>query len=249
MGQREAFAVTVMLGQHLNPCEDSLTAAIFSHLLHLPVELFWKIFRSACYGKELPEQAGELEAFNAFPKWDPSGTSNKTYVEPDLFFRFREFDLIIEAKRRDEGMQDRSQWLRELIAYTNEYGDEKREVKMVALGGIYGTQTEQVSHCWTSVEAEMEMHHFVCPVIMCRWRGLLHQCKRMGDELNRLEYRASQTLAHIRILGDLIGLFGWHGYSTGKWFSDFDFARHRLSPSTETAHQLLQRRSLQLALV
>jgi hypothetical protein len=48
-----------MLGKHLNHCEDSLTAAVFTHLLHLPTEVFWKILRNACYTRKLPEFPGE----------------------------------------------------------------------------------------------------------------------------------------------------------------------------------------------
>ena len=44
-----------MLGKHLNHCEDSLTAAVFSHLLHLPCEEWWPILRKSCFTKTLPE--------------------------------------------------------------------------------------------------------------------------------------------------------------------------------------------------
>ena len=117
-----------MLAKHLNHCEDSLTSAIFNHLFHLPAELFWQILRNACYGKDLPMHAGELLEVKYFPKWDAAGTTNEQFVEPDLFLRFREFDLIIEAKRWDDGMQDPAQWEKELIAYANEYGSEQLAV-------------------------------------------------------------------------------------------------------------------------
>lgn len=239
-----------MLGQYIAHCEDSLTASIVSHLLHLPVEVFWKIFRGACYGKELPEDSGEPQHLDLLPKWDPTGTHNNTYVEPDVFIRFRDFDLIIEAKRWDEGMQDRGQWQRELIAYTNEYGEEKRPVLMVALGGLYGTESEEIGHTWHSSEPGPEApgdHVFVCPVIMCRWRGLLNLCQRMRREIARSEFPDSHNFATTRILEDVVSLFSWHGYSTGKWFSDFEFARHFLRPNTALTHQVFRSRSLQLS--
>src|SRR5438552_1575411 len=111
-----------MLGKFVVHCEDSLMAAVFSHLLHLPFTIFWHILRDACYGTGLPAVVGEPKIIALWPKWDPQGTRNSSYVEPDLFLRFEDFDLIIEAKRWDQGMQSRNQWEDQLTAYANEYG-------------------------------------------------------------------------------------------------------------------------------
>ena len=90
-------------------------------------------------------------------------------------------------------------------------------------------------------------HRFTCPVIMCRWRRLLEQCQRMRRELARIEYPDSRIFASGRVLDDLMGLFAAHGFSTGRWFADFDFARHRLSASVLPHQQLFRSRSLQLS--
>src|SRR5712671_1413367 len=97
-----------------NPCEDSLTAAVFSHLLHLPSEVFWQILRNACHTTALPQYAGEPRSVEFWPKWNADGTHNSSYVEPDVFIRFASFDLIIEAKREDEYQQHRGQWENEV---------------------------------------------------------------------------------------------------------------------------------------
>lgn len=220
-----------MLGRHIKHCEDSLTAAVFSHLLHLPAELFWQILRNACYGGErLPAYLGEPEV-SPWPQWKAEGTSNARYVEPDLFIRFPSLDLIVEAKRWDDRMQTRTQWAAELTAYANEYGGEKRSVCLIALGGLHTEQCDELSCEWTAPAGEIGRHRFVCVVHMCRWQGLLDQCKRRRRELEHMDFATSHTSAEVRILDDLIDLFACHGFSTGRWFSDFEFDRYRLAAS------------------
>src|SRR5881227_2646233 len=99
-----------MLGKYIKHCEDSLTCSVLPHLLHLPFELFWQILHNACFTGALPAQVGEpVSDIEFWPKWDPEGTPNNTYVEPDVFIRFPRFDLIIEAKYGDEGSQSLEQ--------------------------------------------------------------------------------------------------------------------------------------------
>lgn len=210
-----------MLGKHINICEDSLTAAVFTHLLYLPSELFWQILRNACFTDDLPEIAGEPLSIDPWPNWDSKGTDNNNRVIPDLFIRFRSFHLIIEAKRWDSGMQYSNQWKKEVTAYYNEYGNAKVPVKMIALGGIWGMKDEEVC-----------LNEICCPVHMCKWERVLGECQRMKKELEGLEYKSSHTLACIRILTHLVELFACHGFSTGQWFDDFNFEKLRLSSST-----------------
>jgi hypothetical protein len=220
-----------MLARHLNPCEDSLTAAVFSHLLHLPAELFWQIVRGACYFTEhLPSSVGEPE-IHFWPKWNPEGTSNSSYVEPDLFLRFQTFDLIIEAKRWDARMQSQVQWQAELRAYANEYGEDRKPVRMIALGGLHVERSDTLST--RRVAEDGRTHDFICPVIMCRWQGILNQCRRRQRELNQLALQTSISAAEARVLADVIDLFSCHGFSTGRWFEDFGLDRTRLAPTLQ----------------
>jgi hypothetical protein len=175
----QVSAATSMLGKHINHCEDSLTAAVFSHLLHLPAELFWQILRNAC-GRKLPGSAGEPKC-EFWPKWEAAGTTNSSYIEPDVFIRFPDFDLIVEAKRWDGNMHDIAQWKRELSGYANEYGHERHAVRMIALGNDNRLEDVQLSHKWVQ-EAEpgkkAEIFKIDCPVYMCRWGGVLAECRR-----------------------------------------------------------------------
>jgi LPXTG-motif cell wall-anchored protein len=58
---------------------------------------------------DLPFNSGRLLSFDFWPHWDKTGTDNTNYVEPDLFIKFDEFDVIIEAKVKD-------------VTYTDEEG-------------------------------------------------------------------------------------------------------------------------------
>ncbi len=204
-----------MLGKHISVCEDSLTASVITHLLHLPCELFWRILRNACYTENLPEYPGEPLEVIPWPKWNAKGSKNTNYVEPDVFIRFPEFDLIFEAKRWDDGMQNPDQWWRELIGYLNEYGEERQQVRLIALGGILGT-----SDMMLTVPASGERQETHCPVHMCKWERVMAECQRMLKEISLQKYPSSQSKSHERILSDLINLFGWHEFQTGIWFGD-----------------------------
>ena len=90
-----------MLGPHIHHCEDSLTGAVFSTLLHLPEEMFWEVLREAVKSPRFPVPPVppvRLEEVQPWPAWDGEGTGNSRLVEPDLFLRFSGLDLIVEAK-------------------------------------------------------------------------------------------------------------------------------------------------------
>jgi hypothetical protein len=198
-----------MLGKFINHKEDSLTAAVFTHLLHLPSEIFWRLLRNACYTHSLPEFSGDpLQVVEFWPNWSPEGTSNAHRVVPDLFIRFASFDLIVEAKRWDASQQSLDQWKKEVTAYANQYGNEGVPVRLIALGGI-----------WSQKDDELVLSGVRCPIHMCTWGRLLAETQRMKKELEVSKYPSSQTNAWLRNLSDLVDLFGWHGYSTGHWFS------------------------------
>ncbi len=228
-----------MLGKHLNHCEDSLTAAVFTHLLHLPCEEWWPILRGSCFTGTLPERPGEPEAVEYWPKWSAKDTDNASYVEPDVFLRFTDFDLIIEAKRWDDGMQTRKQWESEHRAYANEYGSDGRPVRMIALGGIHGTEDE-------TLKLSGSGHSGSCTVHMSQWGRLLTQCKERRRELALVSGSNATKAAWVRVLDDLIDLCGWHGFSTGQWFKSFQFGPNLLSLSVDGHLALFARRSAEL---
>ncbi|MDQ8192446.1 hypothetical protein [Roseibacillus persicicus] len=208
-----------MLSRYIHPKEDTLTASVLGHLLHLPIEIFWELLRESCDGHALPEKCGEPLAIEPWPKWSAEGTSNTHYIEPDLFLRFESFDLIIEAKRWDYRMQNKQQWKNQLIAYQRDYGTEEQPVHYLALGGLWTLEPQELSYgdCHT------------CFIYKARWQGILSQCQRLLRQHKAHPFPSSQDHAHTRLLEDLIDLFAVHGFSTGRWYEDFQFHRNRPS--------------------
>ncbi len=115
--------------------EDPKTSSVFETLLMLPDELFWNILRESCFDKtNLPETAGVIKEYKFWPHWSPIGTANANYIEPDVFIRFENFDLIIEAKYKEQEGQNPWQWKDQITAYHNEFSKEK-SLCYIALGG------------------------------------------------------------------------------------------------------------------
>ena len=119
-----------------NTNEDPKTSTIFESLLLLPDNIFYNIIRTSTrtFKNDLPNESGFVENFYFWPKWNPTNTKNSTYVEPDIFFRFNTFDLIVEAKYSEITGQNNEEWEREIIAYRNEFLKEKKELFLLAIG-------------------------------------------------------------------------------------------------------------------
>ena len=113
--------------------EDPKTSIVFENLMLLPDNVFWEILQTAAENKGiLPEEAGLLfDDYYFWPKWNPNSTydtGNGNYVEPDVFFRFGNIDVIVEAKYSDNHGQYREEWEREFKAYLNEFENDKKKV-------------------------------------------------------------------------------------------------------------------------
>lgn len=227
-----------MLGPFIDrPSEDSLTASVFSTLLHLPIIEFWQLLRKACPAAALPDCVSEPDSIEYWPKWEATDTANTSYVEPDVFIRFPEFDLIVEAKRGDIGSQHKSQWQNEVQSYCNVYGTEGREVRLIALGGIWDIQDESVPIPASASNAGTERR---CPVHMAEWRRLL---EAITDERRRLreESPSGNDQARMRILTDAIHFLDVHGFTPLRFFSSFNFSRNALAADLCGAHECLQK--------
>jgi len=192
--------------------EDSLTAMIFGRLLYLPSELIWEILNSASYSERLTTGYPKILSAEFWPRWVSDETSKSKSVEPDIFIRTTEFDLIIEAKRYDDNQQDAAQWQNECQAYLNEYGEEDRKVILLAIGGINNEQDEIITISNKNIS-----------VIKCRWIKLLHEIKKIHLRLEKNSSQLNSINSLIVILKDIVSGFGIHGYSTGGWLEDENF--------------------------
>ena len=207
-----------MINRFLKSDEDSLTGSVFSTLLNLPIELFWQLLQQACHSTTLPDHSGELIEVEYWPHWDPTHTTNTSFIEPDLFLRFSGFDLIIEAKRWDDRQQNPQQWQNECQSYFNEYGEEPKPLYFLALGGIHQEQDDQVSITHPLPTT--------IPVIKARWGRLLAVIQQLKNDLEAVRTQSSQTQAQIRTCQHAVDLFAWHGYFTGRWANDLPFHKH-----------------------
>lgn len=152
-----------------NTNEDPKTSLVFSNLMLFPDNVFWHILKESAANKNiLPEDAGLLnDNFCFWPKWDAKScydTGNSVYVEPDVFFRFENIDVIVEAKYSDNTGQYREEWEREFKAYLNKYEDDKKDVVILAVGG----------NPTFALEPELKVGRRKCPIVKYSWSNMLN---------------------------------------------------------------------------
>ena len=204
----------------IKPIEDSLTGLVISCLSHLPVDMFWILLRSACVSKKLPVETGAIKEIQFWPRWyqDSNYTNQR---EPDVFISFEKFDLIIEAKRWDNGDQNREQWKNEFEAYHTEYGND-RKVYLLTIGGT----------AWMKDIEKSGKHK----VFACKWQALLEECQRLRRNLSNED---SMKKAQHRILENVCYWLEYHGYFGGRWAKDFNFSENKLG-NTEPLHRIFR---------
>lgn len=179
--------------------EDSLTSSIFSLLFYLPLNIFWNILTNACYSFDLPEQTGEILLYEFWPHWKCDGTNNQNFIEPDLFIRFQNFDIIIEAKRWDYfSQQNKKQWEAQLKAYSNEYAEDNKKVYFIALSGLIAGEEFQIPVNDVSI-------------FTCRWHRILEQVQKNVAQNAQLESNVNLKI----ILNDLLIAFALHDFRIG----------------------------------
>ncbi|MDO4930362.1 MAG: hypothetical protein Q4E59_04425 [Bacteroidales bacterium] len=152
-----------------NTNEDPKTSVVFENLMLLPDIVFWDILKASAFNKGiLPEDAGLMaDDFAFWPKWNPNSrydTGNSNYVEPDVFFRFANIDVIIEAKYSDNRGQYREEWEREFKAYLNEFESDKKKVVLLAVGGNPSFEREP----------DLKVGRHKCPIVKYSWISLLN---------------------------------------------------------------------------
>ncbi|HOF16590.1 MAG TPA: hypothetical protein PLF32_06445 [Bacteroidales bacterium] len=191
-------------------CEDSLTSTVFDLLKYLPIEIFWNILKKSLYHQKLPLNSGEILDFSYWTKWNANETDNSRYIEPDLFIRFEEFDLIIEAKRYNENQQNESQITKEIQSYINEFGNENKDLYFIQLGGLF--DLNEVQDRFINEQK----------VVLCKsdWTKLLDQIVYEKDKLNQIDY--THTNSYIRILEDLIKGFEMHSFYKKIWLNSIE---------------------------
>lgn len=190
--------------------EDSLTSLIWERLSYLPVETLESLLNRALWTKSMPIKLGRFLNFEFWPHWSPSETNNSTFVEPDVFVRGDEFDLIIEAKRWNQNQQYAAQWQAEIQAYRNEYQDEERKLVFIALGGLTNRDLEKVKVSGT----DYWIHKM-------DWTSLANAVRE-----TRISFEDTRALLSIgqssqMILDDIALVLETYGFSSRDWFENY----------------------------
>ena len=162
----------------LKVCEDSLTSTVYDLLKYLPTETFWSILKKSLYHQGLPRISGEIQEYVYWPKWNSDGTGNARYVEPDLFIRFEEFDLIIEAKRYNENQQRENQITAQIQSYYNEYEEDDKDLYYIQVGGLLHLNEEKP-------KIYKEKNIAICKT---NWTRLLDQIVAEKNKLENIDY-------------------------------------------------------------
>lgn len=209
--------------------EDSLTSTVFEKVNYLPRELFKRIFlESLSELTNFPEiDFNTLENIEYWPHWDSAETTNASYVEPDVFLRFKDHDIIIEAKRWDTEQQYSGQWENEINAYLNEYGEDNKQLVFVAVGGIWECTCSTVE-----LRRSDEKQH-AQSIYKCKWSSILKSVKKALQQIEPVKTLTSANSAVAVILQDIVTAFALFGFSTADWFDEFSYERGIRSQSIE----------------
>ena len=176
-----------------NTNEDPKTSVVFENLMLLPDNVFWDILKRAAANQGiLPDDAGLMvDDFSFWPQWDPNSkydTGNSNYVEPDVFFRFSNIDVIIEAKYSDSQGQYRAEWEREFKAYLNMFESDRKNVVLLAVGGNPTFEREPV----------LKVGSRKCPVVKYSWERLLKAVLDYEkEELSSIENELQSSMKRI----------------------------------------------------
>lgn len=201
--------------------EDPKTSAVFENLMLLPDDVFWHVIKTSCAdNSELPDYAGRLLSYEFWPHWNSEGTDNSNYVEPDLFFRFEMFDVIIEAKYNEHDGQNEHQWKKEVTAYYNEY-HWKKDVVFIAVGGNKSMQKEGI-----------EIKGKKINIYKCSWLSLLISVDKHSSDLDNIttsDYHASATR---RLLDNITLAFNLNDVYHIEWFDVMARKQPVISPTS-----------------
>lgn len=201
--------------------EDPKTSDVFENLMLLPDNVFWYILKQSCFNNEdMPKYSGKLLSYDFWPHWDPTGTNNSNYVEPDLYLEFEEFDVIIEAKYWENGGQYQHQWKQEIIAYHNEKGKEKQFI-FIAVGGNQSVVAETISVKKEKVK-----------IYKCNWLSILVSVNKYQKQLEKITLPDMNVSATLRLLDNIILAFNINGVYNLEWFNSMISPKQMVSVSS-----------------
>lgn len=197
---------------HKDTNEDPLTSSVFENLMLLPDDTFWHILRISCYSNNgMPRTAGRLIDYEFWPHWSAKGTTNNSYVEPDVFLRFELFDVIIEAKYYEHEGQYENQWRNEIKSYYNEYKDDEMDLLFIAVGGNTNMNTESIKVNKNQID-----------IFKTTWLSILTNVDKYKKEISFLSFSSTEVAARNRLLDNIDLAFNINGVYNLRWFNTLE---------------------------
>lgn len=209
--------------------EDFKTYSTLGVLQYLSAQMFWSILSASVIdNKKLPKFSGEIEQIDFWPKWynlqNIEVVSNTSYIEPDVFLRFENFDCIIEVKKDDVSGQHFDQWESQTQAYKNEYPEGKQLI-YIALGGNHWLDTsllEKFNHVYKST-----------------WQRLLREIDKALQERLHLSYKNELINQECRILLSAVDAFAHYNEYVVEFMDTMDRYQQSIElPTKESLKQL-----------
>ena len=204
---------------YFEPSEDSKTSSVFGLLQYLPSQILWNLLRQSCGNNSLLiETSGELQDIQFWARWSAEGDEipNSSYVEPDVFCEFDNFNLIVEAKKDDHSGQYEQQWKNEINAYLNEYPDNKKKLIFIAFGGNKTLKTRKLP---------VKGQEYI--VFSASWQNLLNAIDKYKKESFGIEKR---------LLSDIILAFEKHKFFCLEWLETLSNKKYISQASTKVMY-------------
>lgn len=214
--------------------EDFLTASVVSRITYLPGDILWRIVKCSSLDNNLRKYSGGLEFVEFWPNWPMPDRMKKNgiYRQPDVFLKFEELDVIVEAKRNDSLSQTNVQWSEQLLCYLakrNSENDKKLPVVLWILGGM-GVLTDERTLTKIFIEVknsiieeypDEEIEFAVSP-----WRNILYSMidlkhYLMEDQRRNFSLISFHDRRHIlRLADDIIEALRLHGIKEWHFLSE-----------------------------
>lgn len=185
--------------------EDSLTSSFFLMLKYLSQNNIKEVLSNSIVNDSMGEILGNSD-ISFWPKWSAKNTNNSCYVEPDVFIRWDNIDLIIEAKYNDK--QKAEQWGNEIIAYFNEY-DIVKQLYLLAIDGNNNLKTEVLN-----------IKNQKIKVLKTSWTKILSVFLTMELNIDGIEKE---------ICKDIVSVFKYYGFFTGKTISQLNISDYSIN--------------------
>lgn len=201
-----------------SPSEDSLTSFVFGLIQYLPSNLIIELLSKASHSEIIYSQIGELQEIEFWAHHNSLNKNNKYYVEPDVFMRFENADMLFEMKLNDSYGQEESQWVKEILSYQNEYSSDNKKLYFFAVGGNTNLIKETISIKKEQIQ-----------IFKISWRLLLNEVINLKKSICNNHIICSNSNGVIRILDDIIMSFQKHNYYNLLWFESFEINNYQLN--------------------